>query len=152
MNDLGLRLLKCFEGCKLTAYLDSVGVATIGYGHTGKNITEGLSWTQDQADNQLMVDIDHFQVTINELVRVPLNSNEMSALTMFTFNVGPHNLENSTLLKKINSGDFDVSSEFAKWNHAGRQVLEGLTERRKAEALLFAGDVDAVEAIIVSRS
>jgi lysozyme len=135
----GLALTKQFEGCKLTAYQDSVGVWTIGYGHTGSIVNRmGVVITQAQADSLLMQDIARFEDGVNKLVKVPLNQNQFDALVDFSFNLGLGNLGSSTLLKKLNAGDIKgAAEEFLRWDKAGGKVLAGLTRRRKAERDLF---------------
>jgi len=72
------------------------------------------------------------------LVTVPLNANQFAALVSFTYNAGAGRLASSTLLKKLNSGNYDAAaSEFPRWNHSGGQVQPGLTARRAAEQQLF---------------
>lgn len=152
MNDLGLKLLKSFESCRLEAYRDIRGVLTIGWGHTGADVTEGLIWTQDQADSQLVDDLSSFEDHLDCELQVQLTDDQFSALVDFVYNLGSGALLHSTLLKKINSGDFYVSGEFVKWDHSCGKEIEGLLTRRKAEAALFASDYDAVNDILAKRS
>lgn len=146
----GLQLTEQFEGCRLTAYQDSVGVWTIGYGHTGPDVYKGLTITQDQAEALLMQDIAKAAAAVNRLVRLDragdpdtdglpdLTQEEFDALVDFTFNLGAGNLAGSTLLKKLNAGDIEgAAAEFPKWVHAGGKVLAGLVKRRDAERALF---------------
>ncbi len=97
INKSGLNLLKEFEGCVLQAYDDGVGVPTIGYGHT-ENVTWGQTITQSQAEEFLKEDLNYFEKSITNLVKVPLTDNQFSALVCFAFNVGVGGLETSTLL------------------------------------------------------
>ncbi len=79
-----------------------------------------------------------FVKAVNNAVTVPLNQDQFDALVSFTFNLGEGNLKSSTLLKKVNAGDFaGAAQEFQRWNKAGGKVLPGLTRRRACEALLF---------------
>lgn len=134
----GLALTKQFEGCKLTAYQDSVGVWTIGYGHTGTFAVQGKTITQDFADRLLLADIAKFEAGVLKLVRAAINQNQFDALVDFSFNLGLGNLGSSTLLKKLNAGDVKgAAEEFLRWDKAGGKVLAGLTRRRKAERDLF---------------
>jgi len=136
----GLALTKEFEGCRLTAYQDSVGVWTIGYGHTGPDVRwPGQRITQEQAEGLLMKDIKRFEDGVNRYVTWPwINQNQFDALVDFAFNLGLGNLASSTLLKKINGGDLKgAAEEFLRWDKAGGKVLAGLTRRRKAERDLF---------------
>ena len=141
-NDTGIRLIKSFEGCKLTAYQCPAKKWTIGYGHTGKvdgaSITKGLKITDAKAIELLKEDLTSFEKSVNNLVKVKLSENQFAALVSFTYNVGSGNLKRSTLLRKLNAGDYiGAAAEFSKWNKAGGIVLAGLTRRRKEEQALF---------------
>lgn len=138
-NDAGLALIKSFEGCRLTTYEDIVGIKSIGYGHTGPDVKEGETINQAMADLLLKKDLEVFTAGVTVLVHgVNLNDNEFSALVSFAFNLGLHTLANSTLLRKIQLGDVSGAAlEFPKWNHAGGEVVSGLTRRRSAEQALF---------------
>jgi len=136
----GLALIKKFEGLELEAYKCAAGVLTIGYGHTA-GVQEGDVWSEEHANEQLEVDMEEYAGYINDLVTCPLSQNQFDALVSWVYNLGPANLKASTLLKRLNSGDYeDVPAQIKRWNKAGGKVLEGLIRRRKAEALLFAGD------------
>lgn len=138
MNQAGIDLIKEFEGCKLKAYRDIVGVLTIGYGATGADVTEGLEITQEEADKRLLADIEQFERGVMRVVKVPLTDNQLAALVSFTYNLGIGSLWRSTLLQLLNKGDYEgAAMEFEKWNRAGGQVVHGLTRRRKAEKELF---------------
>jgi len=139
ISEAGLSLIKRFEGCILTAYLDAVGIWTIGYGHTGPNVHRGLTITQKQAEDVLAQDIRRFELGVINNVKVTLNQNEFDALVSFSFNVGVNALKNSTLLRLLNdNADRSlVASEFLRWNKGDGKVLEGLTRRRQAEKALF---------------
>lgn len=133
----GLKLTESFEGLRLEAYQDQVGVWTIGYGHTS-GVTPGMVCTQDQAQAWLLEDVQGASFAVNRMVTVQLNQNQFDALVDFTFNLGSGNLASSTLLRLLNAGDFTgAANEFPKWNHAGGVVVDGLTKRRKAEQELF---------------
>ena len=133
----GLELIKEFEGCKLTAYLDSVGVPTIGYGHT-KGVKIGLRCIQEEADAWLLEDLKDAETCVNGAVTVPLTQNEFDALVSFVFNFGCTKFRGSTLLRKLLDSDYDGAAlEFRRWDRAGGQVLAGLTRRRAAEERLF---------------
>tara|TARA_Y100001951_G_C11261875_1_gene253002 strand:- start:782 stop:1237 length:456 start_codon:yes stop_codon:yes gene_type:complete len=139
----GLSLIKKFEGCKLQSYKCAAGVWTIGYGSTN-GIEEGMKISQERADMLLLEDVEIFEEAVNELVKVPLEQNQYDALVTWTFNLGPTNLKNSTLLKVLNNKEYEnVPEQIKRWNKATvngeRQVLEGLVRRREAEALLFEG-------------
>ena len=135
----GIALIKKFEGCELTSYQDSVGVWTIGYGHT-KGVAKGMTITRDEADRMLEDEIVEYEGYITRMVKAELEHNQFDALVAWVYNLGPTNLENSTLLKELNSGSFrNVPNEIRRWNKAGGRVLDGLIRRREAEALLFMG-------------
>lgn len=137
INARGLQLLKNFEGLKLSAYRDAVGVWTIGYGTT-TNVNPGMRISESQAEELLRRDLLRFETAVNKLVRVPLTDNQFSALVSFVYNVGERNLANSTLLRLLNQGNYQAAAnEFLRWNRAGGRVLNGLTRRRQAERALF---------------
>ena len=136
----GIALIKKFEGLELDSYQCSANVWTLGYGHT-QGVAEGDSCSEEEAEIILVNALKEFETYVNALVDVDLDQNQFDALVAWTFNLGPTNLRTSTLLKKLNAGDYnDVPSEIKRWNRAGGQVLDGLIRRREAEALLFAGE------------
>jgi lysozyme len=127
-----------FEGLRLTAYQDSVGVWTIGWGHTGPDVRPGLTITRAQAESLLRQDLGRFERGVAGLVKVPLSSNQFSALVSFSFNVGLGALGSSTLLRVLNQGNYTgAADQFSVWNKAGGKTLEGLVRRRAAERALF---------------
>ncbi len=134
----GIDLIKRWEGCKLTAYKDSVGIWTCGYGSTGKDIKEGTVFTQPQAEDRLMAHLDGVEQCVGRCVEVDITQNQFDALCSFVYNLGCANLRVSTLLKKLNDGDLKgASEEFPKWCKAGGKVLKGLQARRADEQRLF---------------
>ena len=136
----GLALIKKFEGCELKAYQCSAGVWTIGYGHT-KDVVEGMEITQEQAEQMLVDELHEYESYINKYVTVALSQNQFDALVSWVYNLGPANLTASTMLKVLNSGEYeDVPAQMKRWNKAGGEVLNGLVRRREAEALLFQGE------------
>jgi len=143
-SNYGNTLTKGCEQCRLVAYQDAVGVWTIGWGHTGPEVHAGLVWTQAQADLQLTIDEKSAVATVNNLVQVILTQHEFDALVDFTFNVGGEALRTSTLLTKLNAGDYaGAVAEFPKWDHAAGRVLAGLLKRRIQEANEFnTGDIN----------
>ena len=135
----GLALIKKFEGCKLESYKCAAGVWTIGYGST-KGIKEGMSISQEEADNLLLEDVAVFEDNVLDAVTMPLSQHQFDALVSWTFNIGGANLKASTMLKKLNAGEYEeVPAQMKRWNKAGGKVLQGLIRRREAEALLFEG-------------
>ena len=137
LGERGTEILKYFEGCKLTAYQDSVGVWTIGDGHT-KGVYDGMTITQDQAEQMLLSELEEYEGYIKDMVTVPLTQNQFDALVVWVYNLGPTNFRNSTLLKELNAGNYNAAGqEITRWNKAGGKVLAGLVKRREAEAQLF---------------
>ena len=150
LSPAGLKLVQSFEGCekavkgsrRFKAYLDPVGILTIGWGHTnatGRRFSADTVWTQAECDAVLREDIAKFESAVRGLAKVELEQCQFDALVSFAYNCGVGNLKSSTLLRKVNRRDFSAAArEFAKWNKAGGHVLKGLTRRRAAEATLFA--------------
>lgn len=141
-SDKGISLIKQFEGCKLTAYQDSVGVWTIGYGWTqpvdGKPIRAGMTIKQETAERLLKTGLVSYESDVSRLVKVGLTQGQFDALVSFTYNLGARSLSTSTLLRKLNAGDYaGAADEFLRWNKAGGKVLNGLTRRREAEREVF---------------
>ncbi|OBU85885.1 lysozyme [Chromobacterium subtsugae] len=137
-NAEGIALIQQFEGLRLQAYQDVVGVWTIGYGHTGPDVRAGLTITQAQATQLLAADLARFEAGVGRLVSVPLNGNQFSALVSFTYNLGLGSLQSSTLLRLLNTGDYaGAAGQFPRWDRAGGQQLPGLLKRRLAEQALF---------------
>ncbi|HGG8841610.1 MULTISPECIES: lysozyme [Enterobacter] len=141
-SDKGIALIKEFEGCKLTAYQDSVGVWTIGYGWTqpvdGKPIRAGMTIKQETAERLLKTGLVSYESDVSRLVKVGMTQGQFDALVSFTYNLGARSLSTSTLLRKLNAGDYTgAAAEFMSWNKAGGKALKGLTRRREAERTLF---------------
>lgn len=141
-SDKGIALIKQFEGCKLTAYQDSVGVWTIGYGWTqpvdGKPIRAEMTIKQQTAERLLKTGLVSYESDVSRLVKVGLTQGQFDALVSFTYNLGARSLSTSTLLRKLNAGDYaGAADEYLRWNKAGGKVLNGLTRRREAERALF---------------
>ena len=141
-SEKGIALIKEFEGCKLTAYQDSVGVWTIGYGWTqpvdGKLIRAGMTIKQETAERLLKTGLVSYESDVSRLVKVGVTQGQFDALVSFTYNLGARSLSTSTLLRKLNAGDYaGAADEFLRWNKAGGKVLNGLTRRREAERALF---------------
>ncbi|MHA5072066.1 lysozyme [Enterobacter hormaechei] len=141
-SEKGIALIKEFEGCKLTAYRDSVGVWTIGYGWTqpvdGKPIRAGMTIKQETAERLLKTGLVSYESDVSRLVKVGLTQGQFDAMVSFTYNLGARSLSTSTLLRKLNAGDYaGAADEFLRWNKAGGKVLNGLTRRREAERALF---------------
>lgn len=134
----GLTLTEDFEGCKLTAYQDQHGVWTIGYGHTGRDVYKGLTITREHAEALLLNDIKWAETVVKNHVAVKLQQQQFDALVDFTFNVGAHNFERSTLLRELNAGNYvDAALEFLHWDLIAGKVSKGLARRRLSEEELF---------------
>ena len=134
--------IKAWEGCRLTAYRCPAGVLTIGYGHTGKDVTPGKKITQAEADALFDTDITKFAATVAPtFAGVRLNGNQFDALVSLAYNIGIHAFHKSTLFKKVmaNPSDKSIRSEFVKWIYGGGRILPGLVKRRIAEANHYFG-------------
>ena len=139
LSNKGTDLIRNFEGFRSHAYQDATGVWTIGYGHT-KNVQPTDVISAAQGYSMLRNELIEYENYVNTLVKVPLYQHQFDALVSWTYNLGPTNLKNSTLLEVLNKGRYDlVPDEIRRWNRAGGKELEGLTKRREAEALMFAG-------------
>jgi lysozyme len=145
----GIKLIEKLEGCILHEYKDDAGVPTIGVGHTG-GVQPNQTITQAQADAFLKADLKKFVDRVNKFVKVPVNQNQFDALVIFDFNTG--GLGTSTLLKKLNAGDYKgAAAEFDAWvkitdPETGKKVVsQGLINRRNAEQALFNTPVPVVK-------
>ena len=139
--DYALKLIKKWEGCRLTAYPDPATGGdpwTIGWGSTGKGIGPGVQWTLEQADDRLARDVGRFMAGVRGLLKVDPEPNELGAMTSLAYNIGLGNFRSSTLLRKFNAGDkAGAAAEFGKWNRAAGKVMKGLTNRRADERQVF---------------
>ena len=143
INKATIDLVKDFEGCKLTAYRDPIGVWTIGYGTTaraGLGIipTAGMTITQAEADQLLADGLNKFADQIRPMINAGLNDNQFGASVSLAYNIGVHAFSTSSALKHINAGDYDkAANSILLFNKAGGKVLKGLVRRREAERKLF---------------
>ncbi|TWB35742.1 lysozyme [Nitrospirillum pindoramense] len=142
VNAAGIALTEESEGLNLTAYLCPAGHLTIGYGHTGPDVTEGMTITEAQAQDLLAQDLATAGNGVMAAVTVPLTDNQYAALTDFAFNLGVGALTQSTLLRLLNQGDYQgAAAQFLVWDKAhvnGQLVtLPGLAARRQKEQALF---------------
>ena len=145
----GLDLIAGFEGWSATLYNDVADNATIGYGHlvhagpindADRRGPFGKGITKQQGLALLQSDVESKAQAVRQYVTVKLNQGQFDALVSFAYNVGAGNLKSSTLLKKLNAGDYaGAANEFANWTKAGGKVLSGLQRRRAAEAAMFRG-------------
>lgn len=144
-NKRGLDLIKEFEGLRLTPYLCSADVPTIGYGSTfyenGTKVSlVDKAISRARAEQLLTNTVADFEKKLYPILSgILLNDNQFSALVSFCFNVGVANFKKSTLLKIIreNPNDKDITEQFLRWNKANKKELPGLTRRRQAEAKLY---------------
>jgi lysozyme len=139
ISNSGLSLIKRYEGCKLAAYKDSVGVWTIGWGNTS-HAKAGMTITQQQAETFLKNDIKPIETLLNGM-GVTLKQNQFDALCSFIFNLGVGNFNSSTMKKYIvaKCSDIDVTDQMVKWCNAGGRPLLGLRKRRVSEANMYLG-------------
>lgn len=145
ISEIGEKLIKDFESCRLKAYLDGGGVPTIGWGSTG-GVQLGNVITQEEADALFDTEICLYEEGVTRLVKVPITQNEFDALVSFAYNCGldedlddvAEGLGDSTLLKKLNRMDYrGAADQFPLWNKDNGKVVNGLTRRRNAERKLF---------------
>ncbi len=133
----GIDLIKRFEGLRLRAYDDGVGIPTIGYGHT-KGVKLGMTITEEQAVQFLREDLHSAERDIDRLVTVHLCQHQFDALASLVFNIGGTAFRDSTLLRKLNAGDYaGAAVQFDRWVHGGGKILPGLVKRRAAERAMF---------------
>jgi len=137
----GMAVTESGEGLRLEAYQDQGGVWTIGYGHTGPDVAQGLVCDKPQADTWLANDMLYAATAVNRLVTVELTQSEFDALVDFAFNVGVGAFAKSTLLRLLNAGNYTGAAlEFPKWDLCAGQVNRGLLNRRAAEQAEFDGN------------
>ena len=138
----GVDLICNFEGLRLKAYDDGVGVWTIGYGTTkypnGIRVKKGDTCTLDQAKAYMQNDLKAFEQTVNSAVKVPVSQNQFDALVSLAYNIGSTAFKNSTLVKRLNEGNYKAAAnQFDVWVNAGGKRMQGLVNRRAAERTLF---------------
>mgnify|MGYP000093949047 CR=1 FL=1 len=137
--EIVLKLIRDSEGCKLKAYKDCVGVVTIGWGQT-KGIKEGMTWTQNQADEDL---IKTALEVLNQAIKASpilatVNMEKQAAIADFVYNLGITNYNKSTLKLRVDKGNWvSASTEIKKWNKSNGTILNGLVKRRQLEADLL---------------
>lgn len=139
----GYKLIQGFEGLRLNAYKDSVGIPTIGYGNityeNGEKVKMGDKISQERADALFRFFADRFAAQVDAAITVPVTQNQFNAVVSLAYNIGIGNFRKSTLLKKLNkcSSDKTIGNEFLRWKFAGGKELSGLKKRRKEEAELY---------------
>ena len=139
INDAGLALIKQFEGLRLDSYRDAVGIATVGYGHTGPDVRIPMTITPGEAERLLHEDLARFETGVEALIAdAPTNDAQFSALVSLAYNIGLGRLATSTVLKRHKLGNkVGAANAFLMWNRAGDRVLQGLMRRREAERKLY---------------
>jgi len=129
----GLADLQQREGTRLVAYKDTKGIWTIGVGHTGPEVKQGLVWSVEQVMSALEKDVETAENCINSLVKVRLTQNQFDALVSFVFNVGVNAFAKSTMLKVLNLGNYDEAArQFDRW-----VIPPEITKRRMSEKKQF---------------
>ncbi len=142
ISPFGVDLICSFEGKRLTAYDDGVGVWTIGFGTTvypnGIKVKKGDTCTEAQAKAYMAHDLKKFASAVNNAVTVPLNQNQFDALVSLAYNIGTGAFSKSTLVKKLNANDYrSAADQFDVWVNAGGKRMQGLVNRRAKEKALF---------------
>lgn len=138
LSSTGEDLIKGFEELRFTAYQDDKGIWTIGWGHTGPEVVEGLTCTIEQAETWFQEDTLWAVKGVNDSLTTNVSQTQFDALVSFTFNVGVGAEAHSTMVKLINARNFTgAANEFPKWDHEDGKVSAGLLRRRVAEQALF---------------
>ena len=142
VSNQGVDLICDFEGKRLAAYDDGVGVWTIGFGTTiypnGIKVKKGDTCTLDQAKSYMAHDLKKFEQAVNGAVNIALNQNQFDALVSLAYNIGTGAFNKSTLVKKLNAGDIrGAADQFDVWINAGGKRMQGLVNRRAKEKALF---------------
>jgi len=159
INDATIALVKEFEGLRLDAYKDSVGVPTIGFGTTamagvGVKPQLGMRITEAEAEMYLRRGLEKFAAQIQPLITAPINENEFGAFLLLAYNIGPGAFAKSTALRQFNAGNkLRAADAILLFDKAGGKVLKGLQRRRSAEKALFLTPVrtPSVQAPIVAK-
>jgi lysozyme len=137
-SNAGISAIRRREGLRLSSYQDDGGVWTVGYGHTGDEVGPGLTITEGRALDYLLKDIEHVEHALERLVDVELTQDMYDAVVSFVFNVGVDAFRRSTLLAKLREKNFAAAAdEFARWKFVGKQVNQGLVNRREQERTQF---------------
>lgn len=134
----GLSLIKQHEGLSYGVYLDPVGIPTVCWGHMDTRLKVGTRYAKSDCERFLKEDVKAAQKAVSDLVKVPLTQNQYDALVSLVFNIGRANFARSTLLRKLNDGDYNgAANEFPRWVYAKGKKLNGLITRRTHEMELF---------------
>ncbi|MGL4997849.1 MAG: lysozyme [Cetobacterium sp.] len=141
ISNMGIALIKKFEGCKLEAYKCPSGVITIGFGHT-KTAKSGMVITKEKAEELLRKDLEYFEKKVYQYITYKVRQCEFDSLVSFMYNIGSGAFKDSTLLRLLNENRKDlVPEQFHRWNKSNGKILNGLVKRRKYEADLFEGEI-----------
>jgi lysozyme len=139
LSPRGSGLIKKWEGLRLNSYYDTAGVITVGYGHTGPDVYPGQTIDEPTANALFDEDVVEAESAVQSMVQVPVSQSQFDALTSFTFNLGAGKVQDSTLIRKLNAGDYaGAEQEFKRWKYAGGKESEGLINRREDETAMFA--------------
>lgn len=137
-SERGKEFITVAEGVRYRAYLDTGGVWTIGVGHTGPEVVQGLQANKVQVQQWLTEDLKEAEDAIYRLVKVPLTQNQFDALASFVFNIGETQFESSTMLRKLNEGDYQgAANQFPRWVYDNGKQQPGLVKRRYGEKSMF---------------
>jgi lysozyme len=149
ISEQGMSLIEYYEGLRLSAYLDTSGIATIGYGHTN-NVEIGDTINFEQAVTFLGQDLQTATNGVIDNVVVVLEQYQLDALISFTYNIGISNFQSSTALKNINNGNtVPVPYDISLWNRSGGLVSSGLVNRRHSESVLFSTGILSLAPVIM---
>jgi lysozyme len=139
ISEAGLALIQEFEGLRLIAYQDPVGIWTIGWGHT-RTARPGMRISVEQATALMRQDLAEFERCVFRALKRPIAQHEFDALVSWAYNIGCGAMRSSTLIRKFNGGDkLGAADELLRWNKAGGKRLAGLVRRRRAERAMFLG-------------
>lgn len=141
----GRKALAAREGVRLSAYRDSVGVLTIGIGHTSvagpPKVTPGLTITRDECDAIFARDLAKYEATVAQTVTAPVTQSQFDAMVSLCYNIGQGAFIRSSVARKLNVGDVQGAADaFLAFDKAGGRVLPGLATRRRSERAQFLGD------------
>lgn len=143
LDSNGYKLIQGFEGLKLSAYKDSAGIPTIGYGNityeNGSKVKMGDKISEDNADLLFQYFANRFASQVDAVVTATVNQNQFNAMVSLAYNIGIGAFSKSTLLKKVNKNSCDptIKDEFMKWVNAGGKKIQGLVNRREKESKVY---------------
>ncbi len=141
VNHATIDLIKRNEGCVLHAYPDPATGGdpwTIGFGHTGSDVSEGLEWSQEQADAALKEDLHKFEDGVDALLEGDVTDNQFGAMVSLAYNIGLGHFAESSVLREHNAGNYQTAAkEFMLWDKAAGEYMEGLHRRRAEESALY---------------